>query len=63
MPFGLQAIREGVHNIIIGTQSLISKNTSFHRLGLVVIDEQHRFGVKQRAMLTEKVRGRVTHSG
>ena len=59
MPCGSQAIQEGVHHIVIGTQALISKHTSFHRLGLVVIDEQHRFGVKQRALLTEKVRAWV----
>lgn len=41
-------------DIVVGTQALITRNLDFDRVGLVVIDEQHRFGVKQRAMLKEK---------
>ncbi len=41
-------------NIIIGTQALITKSLSFDRIGVVVVDEQHRFGVAQRAMLKQK---------
>lgn len=47
----------GTIHILIGTHALIQKNIQFKNLGLVVIDEQHRFGVKQRAELS-KHRGR-----
>ncbi len=45
------SLKEGEINAIIGTQALIQEGVSFARLGLVVIDEQHRFGVMQRAEL------------
>ena len=45
------ALQEGEINAVIGTQALIQEGVSFARLGLVVIDEQHRFGVMQRAEL------------
>jgi ATP-dependent DNA helicase RecG len=52
------AIREriatGGARVIVGTHALIQETTDFSRLGLVVIDEQHRFGVEQRAALIEK---------
>ncbi len=50
----LDKIMSGEANIVIGTHALISEGVDFHRLGLVVIDEQHRFGVMQRATLRGK---------
>ena len=50
----LEKIRKGETNIIIGTHALIEENVEFNKLGLVVIDEQHRFGVMQRSTLVQK---------
>lgn len=50
----LEIIRSGEANIIIGTHALIQEDVDFKKLGLVVIDEQHRFGVMQRATLRKK---------
>ncbi|MDZ7344114.1 MAG: ATP-dependent DNA helicase RecG, partial [candidate division KSB1 bacterium] len=50
----LADIAEGRANAVIGTHALIQSGVEFHKLGLVVIDEQHRFGVMQRAALREK---------
>jgi ATP-dependent DNA helicase RecG len=47
-------IARGETDIAIGTQALIQGEVSFQRLGLVVVDEQHRFGVEQRAALRQK---------
>lgn len=47
-------IATGKANLIIGTQALIQKNVNFFKLGLVIIDEQHRFGVEQRLALQRK---------
>ncbi|HZP25921.1 MAG TPA: ATP-dependent DNA helicase RecG [Dehalococcoidia bacterium] len=49
-----QAIAAGQSDIVVGTHALIQEEVSFSRLGLGVIDEQHRFGVLQRAALREK---------
>lgn len=47
-------LRNGQINIAVGTHSLIQENIEFSKLGAIVIDEQHRFGVKQRNMLKTK---------
>lgn len=50
----LEGIRLGSINIVVGTHALIQEAVDFNRLGIVVIDEQHRFGVKQRELLAQK---------
>jgi len=50
----LQALEDGTAGIIIGTHALFQDSVHFHRLGLIIIDEQHRFGVHQRLALREK---------
>jgi ATP-dependent DNA helicase RecG len=49
-----QRLASGQARIAVGTHALLQETTAFHRLGLVVIDEQHRFGVEQRAALIGK---------
>lgn len=49
-----QAIAEGEVDLVIGTHALIQEGVKFHKLGFVVIDEQHRFGVLQRAELIRR---------
>lgn len=51
----LAVIESGEVQIVIGTHALIQEEVLFHDLGLVIIDEQHRFGVEQRGLLTSKV--------
>lgn len=50
----LKELAEGKLNILVGTHSVIQDDVKFHNLRLAVIDEQHRFGVKQRSRLKEK---------
>jgi ATP-dependent DNA helicase RecG len=50
----LEKIAAGETNIVIGTHALVEEKTQFKRLGLVIIDEQHRFGVVQRLQLMAK---------
>lgn len=50
----LQALADGSAGIVIGTHALFQESVQFHKLGLIVIDEQHRFGVHQRLALREK---------
>ncbi|MCL2364124.1 MAG: ATP-dependent DNA helicase RecG [Defluviitaleaceae bacterium] len=45
---------DGTAQMVIGTHALVQKSSRFHNLGLVITDEQHRFGVNQRFMLTER---------
>ena len=52
----LHGIRNGVADIVVGTHALIQDQVEFHQLGLVVVDEQHRFGVIQRSELSGKGR-------
>ena len=47
-------IADGAVDLVIGTHALLSEDTTFARLGLVIADEQHRFGVQQRAALLKK---------
>ena len=49
-----EGIKNGEYDLIIGTHALLEEDVVFSKLGLVVTDEQHRFGVKQRAVLTTK---------
>lgn len=50
----LSALAEGKASLVVGTQALFQEDVSFGRLGLVIIDEQHRFGVHQRMALRHK---------
>jgi ATP-dependent DNA helicase RecG len=50
----LKGLEEGTIQIVVGTHALIEDTVNFHRLGMVIIDEQHRFGVAQRAKLWKK---------
>jgi ATP-dependent DNA helicase RecG len=52
----VEAIHSGAVDIVIGTHALFQEKVSYHDLALVVIDEQHRFGVNQRSSLAEKGR-------
>ena len=50
----LEELANGEIDIVVGTHALIQQDVSFHQLGLVITDEQHRFGVNQRKILREK---------
>lgn len=50
----LQALKDGEIDIAIGTHALLEENVEFNNCGLVITDEQHRFGVRQRGILTAK---------
>ncbi|MDO8529414.1 MAG: ATP-dependent DNA helicase RecG, partial [bacterium] len=53
----LEKLKSGKINLIIGTHSLIQKDIKFKNLALIIVDEQHRFGVAQRAYLQQKIEG------
>ncbi len=55
----LAGLADGTVDIVIGTHALIQEGVEFHSLGAVVVDEQHRFGVEQRAALRDKASGAV----
>lgn len=50
----LTALQSGDIDLCIGTHALLTADVAYHRLGLVITDEQHRFGVNQRALLSQK---------
>jgi ATP-dependent DNA helicase RecG len=49
-----EQVKDGAVKLIVGTHALISDNVDLHNLGLVIVDEQHRFGVEQRKKLQKK---------
>lgn len=55
-----QGIKEGSANLVVGTHALFQENVGFAKLGLVIIDEQHRFGVDQRLALRNKGANNMT---
>ena len=56
----LKRIADGSAGIVVGTHALIQEGVNFSNLGMVVVDEQHRFGVRQRVALKEKTEGGST---
>jgi ATP-dependent DNA helicase RecG len=58
----LERIAAGTVHIIVGTHALFQSSVVYHRLGMVVIDEQHRFGVVQRAELKKKATESFSHN-
>ena len=52
----LSGLADGSIDVVVGTHALLSDDVAFHALGVIVIDEQHRFGVEQRSVLREKGR-------
>jgi ATP-dependent DNA helicase RecG len=57
----LAAIAEGAVSVVVGTQALIQRGVTFQSLGLVIVDEQHRFGVGQRLALRELSEHQTPH--
>lgn len=59
----LAAIQSGEAKLVVGTQALIQESVDFHSLGLIIVDEQHRFGVTQRLTLSRKGESDNTETG
>lgn len=59
----LELVKNGTAQIIVGTHAIFQEQVNFHSLGLIIIDEQHRFGVEQRMKLRSKcsIENRVPH--
>ncbi len=57
----LAAVAAGEVDVVVGTHALFQRALDFHRLGLVIVDEQHRFGVDQRLALKAKAAGWIPH--
>jgi ATP-dependent DNA helicase RecG len=57
----LQDLADGSLPLVVGTHALFQEDVQFQRLGLVIVDEQHRFGVHQRLALREKGKGLTPH--
>ena len=57
----LEAVADGRVRLLVGTHALFQDEVRYHRLGLVIIDEQHRFGVHQRLALKQKADNLVPH--
>lgn len=57
----LESVKDSTLQIIVGTQALIQEGIDYKDLGLVIIDEQHRFGVEQRKKLKDKTPGLIPH--
>jgi ATP-dependent DNA helicase RecG len=55
-----EEVAGGEAGIVIGTHAILQESVDFHRLGMVVVDEQHRFGVEQRDRLRAKATGDIT---
>ena len=58
----LEQLRSGDLHVVVGTHALLTEDVEFAHLGLTIIDEQHRFGVLQRAALRAKARGYAPHT-
>ena len=58
-----QQIANGAVDVVVGTHTLIQDKVEFHRLGFIIIDEQHRFGVEQRQRLLMKVKDERLEAG